>query len=521
MQREAERALEAREYRRAHELCMAILQRQPRHADAYFLLAIIAADHGNFGKAADVIERALRFAPTQPKHHAQRARFLLALSQPREAMEAALHALALQPTDAFTFDTIGVVLTRVGAQMQAVEPFRKAVHLSPDTPSYRYNLAAALQFAGEIQAAEQEYRSAVRLDPLHYRSWSALSQLRRCALTSADIAHLNALLQRKALDVDAELHVRHALAKQCEDEGRYPEAFAHLQAGKQRKRSTLDYSFDRDRALFDSVRAVCTPAFCNAGDGFQSEEPIFIFGLPRTGTTLVERILSSHPDVFAAGELTHFALAMKQAARTPGPYVLDRDTLAAASHLDFAALGRCYIDSTRPRTGRTRRFIDKMPLNFFYAGFIHRALPRARLICLRRNALDTCLSNYRQLFATSFSYYNYAYDLLDIGRYYQQFDALMRHWRESMPDTFLEVQYEHVVENLEREARRILEFCGLSYRPEVLDFHQNAAPVSTASSVQVRQPIYRTSVERWRKYEAQIRPLIELFKGSFSSHSPI
>ncbi|MET0659771.1 MAG: sulfotransferase, partial [Steroidobacteraceae bacterium] len=190
--------------------------------------------------------------------------------------------------------------------------------------------------------------------------------------------------------------------------------------------------------------------------------------------------------------------------------IADAETLLATKSLSFAAIGRDYIESTRPRTGRTLRFIDKMPLNFFYAGLIHRALPRARIVCLRRNALDTCLSNYRQLFATTFSYYNYAYDLLDTGRYYQQFDALMRHWRETIPDAFLEVHYESVIEDTEREARRLLEFCGLTYRPEVLDFHENAAPVTTASSVQVRQPIYRTSVDRWRKYEAQLQPLIQL-----------
>ena len=510
LQREAEGALKMRDYRRAHELCMAMLAQQPLFADAYFLLAMIAAEHSKFAKATEVIDRALRLDATRAEYHAHRARCLLALSQPREATETALRALALRPTDALTFDTIAVVLTRAGAQREALEPFRQAVRLAPDKPAYRYNLAAALQFAGDFDGAETEYRAAVELDPLHYRAWSALAQLRRSALTTADIVHLKELLAASALDADGELNIRHALAKQCEDDGRYAEAFNHLQAGKRRKRSALDYTFDRDRELFDSVRAVGTAELGNAGGGYESAEPIFIFGMPRTGTTLVERILSSHPDAFAAGELTHFALAMKRAAGTRGPYVLDRETLQAATRLDFAALGRNYIESTRPRTGHTLHFIDKMPLNFFYAGLIHRALPRARLICLRRNPLDTCLSNYRQLFATSFSYYNYAYDLLDIGRYYQQFDTLMRHWRETLPNAFLEVHYEQVIANTEIEARRLLEFCGLEYRPEVLAFHENSAPVATASSVQVRQPIYRTSLERWRKYEAQIRPLIEL-----------
>jgi hypothetical protein len=237
--------------------------------------------------------------------------------------------------------------------------------------------------------------------------------------------------------------------------------------------------------------------------------------MPRTGTTLVERILSSHPAVFAAGELTNFALVLKRMARTPSNRVLDPETLAAAAALDAARLGEAYVESTRPRTGHTPRFIDKMPLNFFYAALIHRALPSAKIVCLRRGALDACLSNYRQLFATSFSYYNYSFDLLDTGRYYVEFDALARHWRQVLPSaSYREVRYEEIVEHTEREARALVEFCGLEWDPACLAFHENATPVATASSVQVRRPIYRTSLERWRKYEREIEPLRELLAAA-------
>ena len=232
--------------------------------------------------------------------------------------------------------------------------------------------------------------------------------------------------------------------------------------------------------------------------------------MPRTGTTLVERILSSHSAVYAAGELTNFALAVKRAANTPSNRVLDVETLAAAANCDHAAIGAAYVESTRPRTGRTPRFVDKMPLNFLYAGLIRSALPAAKIICLRRNPLDACLSNYRQLFATSFSYYNYGYDLLDTGRYFLAFDALAAHWRRTLGGNYLEIRYEDVVDNTEREARRLIDFCELSWEPACLAFENNAAPVATASSAQVRRPIYRTAIDRWRKYEAQIEPLRKL-----------
>nr|WP_225444725.1 sulfotransferase [Pseudomarimonas arenosa] len=243
--------------------------------------------------------------------------------------------------------------------------------------------------------------------------------------------------------------------------------------------------------------------------GHASEEPIFIVGLPRTGTTLVERILSSHPQVFAAGELSHFATALKRAAATASPYVLDAETLRAAADLDLAAVGRSYIDSTRPRTGHTPRFIDKMPLNVVLAGVIRAALPKARIICLRRHPLDSCLSNYRQLFATGFTYYHYAYDLIDCGRYWLGFDRLVAHWRAELGDRFMEVHYEQVVEDIESQARRLLAFVGLPWDPRCIDFHQNQAPVATASSAQVREPLYRRAVGRWQRYQDQLLPLID------------
>jgi hypothetical protein len=235
--------------------------------------------------------------------------------------------------------------------------------------------------------------------------------------------------------------------------------------------------------------------------------------MPRTGTTLLERILTSHPQVYSAGELTNFALVVKRTAGTASSLVLDPDTLRAARKLDFKPVGEAYVESTRPRTGHTAHFIDKMPLNFFYAGFIHRALPNAKILCLRRNPLDSCLSNYRQLFATQFPYYNYAYDLLDTGHYYAQFERLLAHWRQVLSGSYIEIHYEQLVADTEAEVRRVLQFCGLPWDAACLQFHANSAPVATASSVQVRQPIYRSSLQRWRRYGAQLEPLKQLLSS--------
>jgi tetratricopeptide (TPR) repeat protein len=507
--REAERALNARDYRRSHELCIRILERAPQFPDALFLLGMIAAEHSNFGKAEEVIQRALRLDPQRADYHAHLGRCLIALDRPRAAMEAAFRALELQPHDALTLDTVGVVLTRAGAHREALEPFRKAVALASDNAAFVYNLGAALQFSGDFAGAETAFRRCLALDERYFRAWSGLAQVAR-QLEATDVSRLEAALEL-ANDPDEELNLCHALARHCEDMHDYERSYALLARGKRRKRAVLAPAPFTDQELFAAARETCTRQFLSArAPADTTTEPIFIVGMPRTGTTLVERILSSHPGVFAAGELANFGVAVKRAAATRSRFVLDPDTLRAAATLDFTRLGMEYLDSTRPRTGRTLRFIDKMPLNFLYAGLISRALPNARIICLRRNPLDTCLSNYRQLFATGFAYYNYAYDLLETGQYFLEFDALARHWRESIVANYCEVSYEAIVEDTEAQARRLIDFCGLEWDPACLAFHKNAAPVATASSVQVRQPIYKTSINRWKNYERQIAPLRDL-----------
>ncbi|MBC7984043.1 MAG: sulfotransferase [Candidatus Obscuribacterales bacterium] len=519
----AQQALNARNYKQTHELCTLILRQSPRHADATFLLGMIAAEHSNFGKAAELIERAIALDSRQPEYYAQLGRCRIALHQPREAMQAAARALQFNPRGALVLDTIGVVLARVGDHVGALRAFQGAAAHEPTNAAYQYNLGAALQFAGDFVGARAAYEKVLAIEPGHYRAWSSLAQLAKEPFDQQMLRQLNEYSERALAggvgQVDAALHYAHALAKHSEDAGEYARAFNYLDRGKRNKRSTLSYSSADDGELFDILANICTPEFLASKDvavkalGL-SNEPIFIVGMPRTGTTLVERILSSHPSVFAAGELTNLALVLKRAAATRSNLVLDAETLRAIKEVEWSGIGNDYVESTRPRTGHTPRFIDKMPLNFLYAGFIHRALPNAKIICLRRDPVDTCLSNYRQLFATQFPYYNYAYDLLDTGRYYVMFDALVARWRELMPQHFYEVQYESVVNDLEAEARKLMEFCELDWDPACLSFHENVAPVSTASSVQVRQPIYKTSVARWRKYEQETLSLRQYLKSA-------
>jgi hypothetical protein len=257
--------------------------------------------------------------------------------------------------------------------------------------------------------------------------------------------------------------------------------------------------------LFESVGEVCSGRFfASKSAGAGSAAPIFVVGMPRTGSTLAERILTSHSAVSSAGELQNFPVCLKRAAATASPRVLEPETVAAAADLDFRALGESYLRSVQSLVGNTPHFVDKLPLNFFCIGFISRALPNARIICMRRHALDTCISNFRQLFAFDLPYYRYAYDLNDTADYYVSFHRLMEHWARELPGKILQVQYERLVADPAAETRRMLDFCGLPWEDACRDFHANPAPVATASAVQVREPLHARSIGRWQCYAARL-----------------
>ena len=512
LHREAEQALNRRAYEDAHRCCIEILKREPKFADAYFLLGMIALEHGRAGKARELIDRALSQTPDNAEYLAHRAKCLVLLKDHAAALQSAHEALALAPTDALTLDTIGVALAKAGNHETAIGAFMRAVDRQPENPQFHFNLASSQEFVGDFGAAEQSYERAIRLRPDFHRAHWALSDLTRATPEKNHIERLEKLLDTSSPDADGTLYLCHALAKEHEELGQHATAFAFWQRGKQAKRDTVRFSVADHEALFETIMAVCSAEFCASNEpGCESSEPIFIVGMPRCGTTLVERILAGHDDVFAAGELGEFGLCLKKAAGTETQQILDVETAKRAASANFAQVGEDYIASTRPRTGHTKHFIDKLPQNALYAGFIRRALPAAKIICLRRNPLDTCLSNHRQLFAIEAPYYDYAYDLLDTGRYYLMFDRLIKHWQRVFPSNFLVVHYEDVVDDVEREARKLLEFCALPWDPKVLEFHASKAPVATASAVQVREPIYRTSVGRWKKYERELAPLMELF----------
>jgi tetratricopeptide (TPR) repeat protein len=499
----------------AQQCCLTVLSYDPRHADSHFLLGMVSIAQGRFREAADLLERATMLDNSRAAYHAQLARCQVTLNRHAEARQTADRAMHLEPTDAQTLDTIGAVYSRTRDHDKAVEVFREAVVRDPKNSNFQFNLGASLRFIGDFDGAEVAFEAAAHSTPKYYKAHSALSHLKRQTPENNHTDRLETLIRNADGDLQSETGLRSALAKEYDDLGEYDRAFAHMAKAYAKLRPKLDYSTSYDDALFEKIISVVNEEFLSrATPGHATREPIFIVGMPRTGTTLVERILSSHSEVFSAGELQNFGIALKRATRTKSNRILDPETIAASTDVDFAKLGETYLDSTRPVTGHTAHFIDKTPLNFLHIGFIHLALPAAKIICLRRNPMDSCLSNYRQLFALDDSpYYNYSYDLLETGHYYILFDRLMQHWRRLLPGKILELQYETVVAEQEAQSRAIVDFCGLEWEDACLAFERNPSPVATASATQVREPIYTHAVERWRHYEKHLAELKQLLEA--------
>ena len=502
--RRAVDALNRGDWAAALEMAARVLPAVPRHPGVHFVVGVAALQLNRMPVALKHLRLSTTLNPSRGDYGAQLARALASAHLLREAVAAADAAMAAAPEDALSLDTLGVVYTQANEHEKAASVFRRAAEMMPDRASFRFNLATSLMFAGDVDGAEMHYEACLSIEPGYWKAHLALAQLRRQTTSSNHVDRLLQLLDRRSTDADGSMYINLALAKEYEDLGDFPRAFSHLAKGKSAGKVGRRYSFEDEQELAMAIERAAPPLDVGWSGGDPTDEPIFVVGMPRTGTTLLDRIISSHPDVHSAGELNNFGVLLKRASGSRSPRLLDRETIDLATAVDWRELGRAYVESTRPGTGRVPRFVDKLPHNFLYLGFIARALPNAKLICLRRDPMDTCLSNFRQLFEQRSPYYDYSFDLLDTGRHYLMFNNLLEYWRRALPSRILEVRYEDVVQHQEASTRRVIEFCGLSWDEGCLNFENNAAPVATASVVQVREPIYRTAVGRWKRYEREL-----------------
>ena len=483
----------------ARRLAAELMSEAPRRAEGHFLLGIAEAEAGRAQEGIRQLEQAVVIM-AHGEYRAQLARLYTLVRRDGDAATMLRAAEAAPPADALGRDTMGCVYARLGDHDAALPHFVAAIHLAPENNQFRYNHAATLSFLGRTEEAEASLEAILARSPQDARAHHLLAGLRK--QTPAQ-NHVERLRYAHGISEPGRDHLLtgYALVKELEDIGHSDEAFERLVDINGAHRRALAYDFARDAEIFDAVEAAWPLVKQTPSAAGSNEAPILVIGMPRTGTTLVDRILASHPETESAGELQALPLAVKAASGTRSRTVLDPETARAAAGADMGAIGRDYLArAAHHRRTPERRFIDKFPGNVFYAGIASRALPNAAIVCLRRNPMDTILANFRNLFAIGSRYYDYSYDLLDIAAYYVRFDRLMAFWRKALPGRILELSYEALIDDQEGESRRLLAHCGLDWSDECLDFHTYAGAVSTPSAAQVRRPIYRDSVARWRKH---------------------
>ncbi len=542
--REAERLKASGRLAEAEILLKQILAAAPAFHPAYHTLGLIAYEVGKLPLAVELIAKAIELDDKVALYHRNLGEMCRRLGRLDEAVAAGRRAAGLAPDDLDAHYNLGLALTDKGEWDAAIRAYRRGLELNPDHGLSWNNLGAALEKGGDLAEAETAYARAVALNPSHYEAqnnlgaiYSAQGRLEdacRCfdeairANPDFSEAHFNLsslktyceddphwlYLERnrdKAAGMPEKARIRYwfALGKAREDVGRYDEAFAAYAKGNRLQHALLPYDeAGADERLARVIRTFSREFFESRARMRPSvhgdQAPIFIVGMPRSGTTLLEQILSSHPGVYGAGELLDLNdVIMARSANSRFP-----DFVPGLSAEDFARMGEAYRDRVWKLAPDAARITDKMPANFFYIGMIHLMLPDAKIIHAMRDPMDSCFSNYARLFNDTMEF---AYDLGTLGRYYARYITLMRHWHEVLPQgSILDLRYEDMVADTEGQARRVLEYAGLPWDDNCLAFHRNTRHVKTASVAQVRKPIYKTSVARWQRFERHLQPLLDI-----------
>lgn len=483
------------------------LKLKPRYAEAHCNIATAFLTMEQLDKAAVGFKRALALKPDYPEAYQGLAKLYQEQKNLTEAEAMAAKALALAPEKAAVHSLLGGIFAEAGYPDKAALAFARALELDPDLLSAYIGRGHLFMEQGRLEEAEASFRHALSLDGTSLGARLALTQVKKAEIGDENMAaliseadKLDTMLETKALP----LHF--ALGKCYDDTKQYDLAFSHYLEGCRLKRKRLHYDpTDNDKAC-ENIRAFFSRETIDRlrGEACQSNLPIFVLGMPRSGTTLTEQIIASHPLVHGAGELPDLLdLANHPRPGNSAGYPL---SLQDITKPELKALGEKYVAGLKARNPDAQRITDKMPANFNCVGLIHLMLPNAKIVHVRRNPVDTCLSAFSRLFNKS---QHQSYDLAEIGRYCRNYALLMDHWRAVLPaGAFYEVQYEELVADHENQGRALLAYCGLEWDAACLDFHKTERNIRTASVTQVRQPIYNTSVARWRKYEAHLGPLL-------------
>jgi len=508
----------------AKALCREVLRIDQENVDALRVMGAVALSEGRLDEAVRFFRRAVDHAPDFVGAIIDLGQALKEQNRFEEAIACFHNAIRIEPGNVKAHFLLGSTLSPSALTYEAIEAFERTLELRPDHVGAHLGLGHVLKTVGRQDEAVDAYRECIRLRPGNGASYWSLANLKTYRLSSEDIQEMESKLENGVADKESEVNFLFALAKATEDRGDFDAAWQLYEKGNSERRMMEYYDPVNSEDTHDRVIEVFNQEFLSehSGQGHADPSPIFVIGLPRSGSTLIEQILASHSQVEGTSELPYIAhaTAALNLNRADGVNYPEAVRELGPVHLD--SLGAGYLRTAQMhRTEGTPRFVDKMPNNFPSVGFIRLVLPNAKIIDARRHPMDSCLSCYRQLFARG---QTFTYDLTDIGEYFLEYQRLMDHWHSVLPGRVLTVQYEDVVQDFEGQVRRLLEYCELPWEDACLRFYETDRPVRTASSEQVRQPVHSKSIGFWRNYEdelGELRTVLEPVRDRYRQYESI
>lgn len=488
----------------ASACCQRLLGAKPDLVEGHFLVGLVALELKQNGVAVSAFGSVTKLQEDHAAAWANLARLFMIGGQAARADAALKMAVKHNDGNPVVLDLIGSVHSLLGEHEEASKWVAEAVEKRPSHVPYLVNQANSHMFLGKLDESEEVLRKVLRMQPANPHANWILSNVRK-ATDYQHIEQLREYVKRDYRNPRALAFLYYGLGKELEDLEDWDEAFDAFAAGAKARRSTIDFDEQADVEMFKAFGDTFTEEwFANKEDGHDDPSPIFVIGQPRTGTTLVERIITSHSQVHSAGELRQFGTCVRRLAdyREPKRYSAALARLAAA--VDSEKLGKAYMRTTAKMRGELPRFVDKLPPNYLYVPMILKALPNAKIVHLTRNPMDACFASFKQLFADA---YLHSYDQQEMARHHARYYHLMAVWRERFGDRFFDIAYEDTARDLEPNARALIEFLELPWEDACLEFHKQSHAVTTASAVQVRQPVHTRSIDRWRRYETQLEPM--------------
>lgn len=504
-------ALKSGDLATAEECCRRVLNVDPKIPQAHFLVGLIALETNNRKIAANAFHTVTKLDAKNTAAWAHLAKLFSELGYTLRADEALTKAEETSTDNPTIQNVIGAVCTMLGEHEKAESWYAKASANEPNNAAFSVNLANAKSFNGRTQEAERTIAKILAVHPDNPQAHWILAGLRK-AENEQHAVQMETLAKQYESQPHPVAFLSYGAGKEYEDIEAWTRAFPAFERGARARRKTVNYDEREEENMFAALAETYTKEWLeNSKSEVENDAPVFIVGQPRTGTTLIERIITSHPEVASAGELQQFYLSIRRLSKVLTPARMSRELAHAAAELDPSQLGRTYIAATIKHSRGKPRFVDKMPVNYLYAPLIARALPNAKVIHIVRDPMDSCYSSFKQLFADA---YPHSYCLEEMARHHLRYFKLMKQWRDILGERMLDVSYEETVSDLEFNARRMIAFLGLDWEDECLDFHKQSGAVSTASAVQVRMPVHRRSVGRWRRYEAQLQPVAKILSAS-------